>query len=223
MAITRIQRPMSYGLSDFAFRHISAGILNGEFEPGERIRDTDLARELGISRSPVREALLRLQRAGLVRIEPSRYTRVAELDRRSARRAVSYASTLLSIAVVEALSGSTPSAQQQLERAAAALGRSQSAAARAERVGELLQLASALASTPLLVEHLAEAELVARFALRSVTSGPSDSSLLRALAGDFAATLRAGDLGEIDRAVRLLFEHVIASGSASPVRRARSI
>jgi len=41
-------------------------IIRGEFVPGQRIRDTELAVELGVSRTPVREALLRLEREGFV-------------------------------------------------------------------------------------------------------------------------------------------------------------
>ena len=41
-------------------------IIKGAYAPGERIKDTELAEEFGVSRTPVREALLRLEREGLV-------------------------------------------------------------------------------------------------------------------------------------------------------------
>jgi DNA-binding GntR family transcriptional regulator len=41
-------------------------IIRGEIEPGKRLRDSDLAEELGVSRTPVREALLRLEREGFI-------------------------------------------------------------------------------------------------------------------------------------------------------------
>ncbi len=41
-------------------------ILQGTLTPGQRLRDTDLAEQLGVSRTPIREALLRLEREGFI-------------------------------------------------------------------------------------------------------------------------------------------------------------
>ena len=41
-------------------------IIRGEFSPGQRLKDTELAEQLGVSRTPVREALLRLEREGFI-------------------------------------------------------------------------------------------------------------------------------------------------------------
>jgi DNA-binding GntR family transcriptional regulator len=41
-------------------------ILQGELAPGQRLRDTELAQRLGVSRTPVREALMRLEREGFI-------------------------------------------------------------------------------------------------------------------------------------------------------------
>ena len=41
-------------------------IIKGELLPGQRLRDTELAEELGVSRTPIREALLRLEREGFI-------------------------------------------------------------------------------------------------------------------------------------------------------------
>lgn len=69
-------------LSDEVYASIGAAILDGRLRPGERLRDVDLAAQLGISRTPVREALQRLERFGLVEIAVGRYTRVSEPDER---------------------------------------------------------------------------------------------------------------------------------------------
>ena len=55
-------------------------IERGELAPGTRVADADLARELEVSRTPVREALLRLSRDGLIEIAPARWTRVTGLE-----------------------------------------------------------------------------------------------------------------------------------------------
>jgi DNA-binding GntR family transcriptional regulator len=51
---------------------IHRAILDGRLEPGSRLKEEELARELGISRTPVREALLMLQAEGLIVAEPNR-------------------------------------------------------------------------------------------------------------------------------------------------------
>jgi DNA-binding GntR family transcriptional regulator len=51
---------------------IREAIIDGRLPPGERLKEEELARELGISRTPVREALLLLQADGLVKTTPNR-------------------------------------------------------------------------------------------------------------------------------------------------------
>src|SRR3954470_19857447 len=52
--------------------HLKAEILAGERAPGERLPQVEIARRLGVSTTPVREALAALQREGLVRLHPQR-------------------------------------------------------------------------------------------------------------------------------------------------------
>jgi DNA-binding GntR family transcriptional regulator len=54
-------------------------VVTGELQPGQRIIETDLAHRLGVSRAPLREALRRLERDGLVVTLPHRGTFIAEL------------------------------------------------------------------------------------------------------------------------------------------------
>lgn len=63
-----------------AYERIKAAIETGDLAPGSRVREVELARELGISRTPVREALRRLEGDGLITHAPRRGTIVAELD-----------------------------------------------------------------------------------------------------------------------------------------------
>ena len=56
-------------------------IVQGDLLPGNRLQDVLLAAELGVSRTPVREALLRLEREGLVESDPNRGFFVAPLSR----------------------------------------------------------------------------------------------------------------------------------------------
>ncbi|CAN5336234.1 hypothetical protein BH09ACT5_BH09ACT5_22180 [soil metagenome] len=59
------------------FEQILAAVHEGRLLPGERISDSQLAAQFGVSRTPVREALQRLREIGIIEASPSRFTRVA--------------------------------------------------------------------------------------------------------------------------------------------------
>ncbi|MFI9604505.1 GntR family transcriptional regulator [Streptomyces sp. NPDC052043] len=90
-------------LRDNAYRAIRDAIVDGTLAPGERLNDSDLVEWLGVSRTPVREALTRLEQAGLVRTKPGRYTMVSPLDVRAARAAQSVTAAMHELAVREAM------------------------------------------------------------------------------------------------------------------------
>jgi len=71
--------------SDFAYTRVRELILSGELEPGAVINQATLAREIGISTTPLREALKRLKQQGLVELDAHRDARVARLDAEEAR------------------------------------------------------------------------------------------------------------------------------------------
>lgn len=74
-------------LRDDVYSRLREAIVDGTLAPGEQLRDGELAGWLGVSRTPVREGLLRLAQAGLVQATPGRSTRVASLDVRATREA----------------------------------------------------------------------------------------------------------------------------------------
>jgi DNA-binding GntR family transcriptional regulator len=85
-------------LRDRAYETLRDAIVDGTLVPGERLRDAELTRWLGLSRTPVREALARLELDGLVETAPQRYTRVTPLDRRAARDAFPLVAALHALA-----------------------------------------------------------------------------------------------------------------------------
>ncbi|SHT67590.1 Putative transcriptional regulator, GntR family [Mycobacteroides abscessus subsp. abscessus] len=71
-------------LRDNAYKALRTAIVDGTLAPGERLRDDELSRWLGVSRTPIREALARLEQAGLVQTQPGRHTIVSPIDVREA-------------------------------------------------------------------------------------------------------------------------------------------
>lgn len=78
-----VARPIA---RDEAYDAVRGWIVDGTLRPGEQLRDGELAAALGLSRMPVREALLRLVGEGLVETAANRWTRVAPLDAGQARQ-----------------------------------------------------------------------------------------------------------------------------------------
>jgi DNA-binding GntR family transcriptional regulator len=68
-------------LGDRVYQELRRGILEGLFPPGTILPEDQLTRAMGASRTPVREALMRLKGDGLVLIIPRKGARVLELDR----------------------------------------------------------------------------------------------------------------------------------------------
>ena len=66
-------------LSQTVLSRLSSAIIAGEFEPGSRISEPTLSAMLGVSRAPVREALIELEHRGLVEFDPTGHTRVPAL------------------------------------------------------------------------------------------------------------------------------------------------
>ena len=67
-------------LSQSVCTRLSKAIISGEFEPGMRISEPLLSSRLGVSRAPIREALIELQVRGLVVFDPTGHTRIPVLE-----------------------------------------------------------------------------------------------------------------------------------------------
>ena len=59
-------------LRDVVFQTLRQAILRGELKPGERLMEVRLAKKLGVSRTPIREAIRKLELEGLVLMIPRR-------------------------------------------------------------------------------------------------------------------------------------------------------
>src|SRR2546421_11496214 len=85
-------------LRERVYKLVQRAIVSGELHPGQRVRDLDLAAQLGVSRTPVREALQRLEDEGLVEALPGALTRIVPLDTQAARAAFPVVAVLHALA-----------------------------------------------------------------------------------------------------------------------------
>ena len=70
-------------LRDVVFNTLRQAILTGELKPGERLMEIHLADQLGVSRTPIREAIRKLELEGLVTMIPRRGAEVAQITEKS--------------------------------------------------------------------------------------------------------------------------------------------
>jgi DNA-binding GntR family transcriptional regulator len=78
---TILSLPANRGLGVDIASRLRSAILNGYFGPGEQLREEGLAKSMGVSRGPVREAFVQLEREGLIVIRRNRGAFVAQLSR----------------------------------------------------------------------------------------------------------------------------------------------
>ncbi|MCW1969246.1 MAG: GntR family transcriptional regulator [Anaerolineae bacterium] len=95
--------PVKRSLSDEVALRLREAIVTGGFPQGERLREEDLATTLKVSRGPIREALNKLEREGLVVISPNRGATVTMITRKDLDEIFSLRLSLEQLAAVEAM------------------------------------------------------------------------------------------------------------------------
>ena len=90
-------------LSEQIIDAIRDAIVEGRFRPGDKIPEADLAEQLGVSRTPIREAFKLLEQQGLIEIRPKNGTFVASMNRAEAEDGLHVRAALEVLAVRQAL------------------------------------------------------------------------------------------------------------------------
>lgn len=90
--------PVRISAKDRALSQIQRWIIDGTLQPGEKLNDAELAEALGVSRTPVREALQLLEVQGLVQMQPGRDTRVTTIEKEDILKMYSTLSALHALA-----------------------------------------------------------------------------------------------------------------------------
>ena len=99
-------------LRDIVFKTLREAIITGDLKPGERLMEIKLANELGVSRTPAREAIRKLELEGLVLMIPRKGAVVAEITEKSLRDVLEVRGSLEELAVELACERIT---QEQIE------------------------------------------------------------------------------------------------------------
>jgi DNA-binding GntR family transcriptional regulator len=176
-------------------------ITDGTLKPGQRINELTLAAELGVSRSPVREALATLAGEGLVRVAPYKGTFVTPLSRERFRDLLDFRVALEQFAVRRAIERATP---KELQRLAAVIDEMREHARSGNFLGAV------------------ESDLKAHEVLVSMAASPLLEQTFQQLLGEFrlyiAATIRHYE--GIDE---LATEHAALLAAIRARRRSRAV
>ncbi len=105
-------------LRDVVFNTLRQAILKGELQPGERLMEIQLATKLGVSRTPVREAIRKLELEGLVLMIPRKGAEVADITEKSLRDVLEVRQALEELAVQLACDKITEEEIEELKKAA---------------------------------------------------------------------------------------------------------
>ena len=107
-------------LRDVVFNTLRQAILKGELAPGERLMEIQLAEKLGVSRTPIREAIRKLELEGLVLMIPRKGAEVAQITEKSLRDVLEVRRALENLAVQLACLRMSPQTLADLKAAARA-------------------------------------------------------------------------------------------------------
>jgi len=128
--------------------HIRAAIFNGELRQGDRLRQDAIAKKLGVSRIPVREAVIALDREGWVTVTPHRGAFVHGLDEAALRDHYELQGLVYGLAARRATERATDDELTQLRTAQLQLGEATTADELHDANDTFLRMLLALARSP---------------------------------------------------------------------------
>lgn len=104
-------------LREVVFNSLREAILTGKLQPGERLMEIQIAENLGVSRTPVREAIRKLEIEGLAVMIPRKGAEVAKITKKQLRDVLEVRKALEELAVQLACKRITPEEIKKLEQA----------------------------------------------------------------------------------------------------------
>lgn len=201
-----VERPQL--LTDLAYERLREGIVAGELKLGQQVSEAQLAQRMGISKTPVREALVRLKMEGLVDIQPQRGTFVFRLTPEQVGQLCRYRAMIESAAMREAATEQPAELLQRLRRLVAEMNE-------AEATGDVNRLSRldmnfhfellACCTNP----YLRAAYELIRYQLIALRHRSPISNMV----DSHQVLVDALERGDVDAACRMLEAHVLENES----------
>lgn len=194
-------------LADIVYERLCRAVVDGSLTPGQRVRDSELADRLGVSRMPVREALQRLERQGLIEMVASRYTRVTEVTPEMPAQSLEFLGYQLGIGIRLAVPRMDETARAQVTALLREIGRlvanePKSAYEGTQRLGEIL---GAHSNNPLFQSTMSDAWLTLSRNLRGTFPIVTAAADIRATLEEAAVAIERGDAIAAEECVRRIF------------------
>ena len=195
-------------LRDVVFNTLREAILRGELKPGERLMEIQLANKLGVSRTPIREAIRKLELEGLVLMIPRKGAEVAQITEKSLRDVLEVRRALENLAVQLACLRMSPQTLADLKAAARAFeeilgGEDVTAVAEADvAFHDVIYMATDNQRLISLLNNLREQ--MYRYRVEYLKKKECHKQLL----WEHQEIIRANEAGEIDVATKITEQHI---------------
>lgn len=198
-------------LRDIVREALRNAIMDGTLQPGELLKDDAVSEWLGVSRTPIREAINELERAGLIEMEPNRYTRVAN---RPSREAAVAALNSLGVLYLGAVNIGLPKLSQtqradladEIRAARALLDADEPGTFQDALVAAFNHLAEQ-ANNPALIKLLQDTVDGLSYKIKvGRIFADTDHQTLRAALDDYARAVRASDMRAARSAAERIFQ-----------------
>jgi DNA-binding GntR family transcriptional regulator len=189
--------------------YLRRSIGTGDFAPGDRITELEISGKLGISRSPVREALATLAQEGVVTIIPYRGAIVSTVDAGRLAALLAFRLVLEDFALRELIANATETAYAKIEQQIETIrrhARNRDIGAALEADLQLHQVVVSCANNPYLERTYAE--LLGHVALYSTPTTAEAYERLEQLGDEHARWLEAVRRGDATHAVALMRAHI---------------
>ncbi len=201
------QRPLSK--AEYVFQRLRKELRDGTIPPGAQIRQTDVSSRYGVSATPVREALRRLESEGMVDYSPHRGATVTEMPTHDVRdlylfraEVEGFLARLASERADAASLYALRAAHDEMRR----LVRDGADAAELSRANREFHLAVMRAGSPYLADHVMRP--IWEKAIPSSASMWDNAERVEQFLQEHEALLAALEAGDGDEAARLMSEHV---------------
>ncbi|MGN8026890.1 GntR family transcriptional regulator [Microbacterium sp. 22242] len=193
-------------LAEEVYQRVGASIIDGTLPPGHRIRDAELAEQFRVSRMPIREALQRLERIGLVEMYPSRYTQVTDVSPALTAKTLEFAGYIGG--AIAAIAVPLLSAAERAEAAEAASALSaalEDGKAISSARWSFIRYLSEHSDNDIFRTVLDETSMLLFRNLRSWSPSASERERMRALHAQLADAILAGDGPAAEHLVRAMY------------------